>query len=149
MFRHRVIRNSQIANFQFLCISCSRLYLEEALRFFWFRTQLWPFWWVWGNNSTKQHHIKLKFWSLVVLKFVQILFKAFWKTWIFTETRDVHKVSVFGPTLTLIYPLKLTQIKNSPLAIQINQNQGPISFQLSMKTIITFSLFGFFSGTNG
>ena len=67
-----------------------------------------------GNNSSTQHHIELKFWPLVVLIFVQILFKAFWKTWIFTETGDVHKVSVFGPTL------KMAQIKNIHLAIQTN-----------------------------
>ena len=76
---------------------------------------------------------------------LQILFRAFWKTQIFTETGDVHKVSVFGLTLTPIYPLKKAEIKNSQLAIQIIQNQSPISFQLSMKTIITFcSIWTFF-----
>ena len=63
----------------------------------------------------------------------QILSQAFWKTQIFTETGDVHKVSVFGPTLTSIYPMKMA--KNSQLAIQIIQNQSPISFQLSMKNM--------------
>ena len=43
-------------------------------------------------------------------------------------------MSVFGPTLTSIYP----EIENSQPAIQISQNQSSISFQLSMKTIITF-----------
>ena len=61
---------------------------------------------------------------------VQVLFQAIWKTQIFTETEDVHKVSVFGPTLTPIYPLKKVKIKNSQLAIKIIQNQSPISFQL-------------------
>ena len=68
----------------------------------------------------------------------QILSQAFWKTQIFTETGDVHKVSVFGPTLTPIYPLNTAKIKDSQVAIQILQNQSPISFQLSINTIITF-----------
>ena len=63
----------------------------------------------------------------------------------------MHKVSVFGPNLTLIYPLKIAEIKNSQLAIQISQNQSPIHFQLLMKTIITFcSIWAFFgTGTIG
>ena len=32
----------------------------------------------------------------------------------------------------------MTEIKNSHRAIQINQNQGPISIQLTLTTIITF-----------
>ena len=39
-----------------------------------------------GNTSSKELKIKLIFWSQVVLIVVQILFKAFWKTRIFTET---------------------------------------------------------------
>ena len=63
----------------------------------------------------------------------------------FLQRRDIHKVSVFGPTLTPIYPLKMAEIKNSQLTIQIIQNQSPISFQISMKTIITFcSIWTFF-----
>ena len=148
--RQWVIRNSQIAKFQFLCIFCSWLYLEEAIRFFGLGPNCGHFGGFEGNNSRKQHHTELKFWPLVVFIFVQILYKAFWKTWIFTEAGDVHKVSVFGPTLTPIYPLKMTQIKNSYLAIQINKNQSPISFQFSMKTIITFcSIWAFFTGQTG
>ena len=46
------------------------------------------------------------------------------------------KFQFFGPTST---------IKNSHLAIQINQNQSSISFQLSIKTIIMFcSIWAFF-----
>ena len=41
---------------------------------------------------------------------VQILFQAFWKTGILTETGDVHKVSVFGPTLTSMYPPKMAEM---------------------------------------
>ena len=36
--------------------------------------------------------------------------------------------------------------KSSHLPIQIRQNQGPISFQFPMKTIITFCPIWFFSG---
>ena len=86
-----------------------------------------------GSDNSSKQHIELKFWPLVVLIFVQILFKVFWKTRIFTETGDFHKVSVFGPTLTPIYPLKMTQIKNGPLAIQINQNQTPIFSDAELK----------------
>ena len=32
----------------------------------------------------------------------------------------------------------MVEIKNSHRAIQVSQNQGPISIRLSMKTIITF-----------
>ena len=43
----------------------------------------------------------------------------------------------------------MTQIKSIHLAIQINKNQSPISFQLTMKTIITFcSIWAFFFGKN-
>ena len=46
---------------------------------------------------------------------------------------------------TLIYPLKMTHIKNRHLPIQVSQNQSLISFQLSMKMIITFcSVWTFF-----
>ena len=117
---------------------CSRFYLEEPLCFWGLGPNCHHFCEFGGNNSSKRHHIELKFWPQVVLIVVQIAFKAFWNTRIFTETGDVHKVSVFGTTLTPIYPLKMTQIKNSHLAIQINQNQSPISFKLLMKTIITF-----------
>ena len=82
-----------------------------------------------GNNSSKQYQIELKFWPRVVLIVAQLLRKAFWKTRIFTETRNVPKVSVFGPTLTPIYFLKTVEIKNSDLAIQIIQNQSPFNFQ--------------------
>ena len=52
-------------------------------------------------------------------------------------------MSVFGSTLTSIYPMKMA--KNSQVVIQIIQNQSPISFQLSMKNIITFcSIWTFF-----
>ena len=62
---------------------------------------------------------------------MQILLKAFLKTRIFKEAGDVHKVSVFVPTLTPVYPLKMTQIKNSHLAKQINQIKAlsPFKFQ--------------------
>ena len=142
---HKPIRNSHIVyvynrtihlqvldtQFQFMCICCSRPCLDlgpHCVHFGGF----------WGNNSSKRHYIELKFWTQVVLIVVQIPFQAFWKARSFTERGNVHKVSVFGPTLTPIYPLKLAKIKNSQLAIQIIQNQSPISFQLSVKTIITF-----------
>ena len=70
---------------------------------------------------------------------MQILFKAF-----FTETRDVHEVTVFLSNFVPNLP-SMTQIKNNHLAIQINQNQSPIFFQLLMKTIMTFcSIWAFF-----
>ena len=145
----KVIRNSHIvhkrniplhvldANFQFLCICRSRLYLEETTMFFWFRTQLGPFWGFFGggNNSSKQTtQIELKFWPQVVLIVVQIQVKAFWKNRIFTEagcTQSLTFLFNFDTSLP-------SEIKNSHQVIQIRQNQGPISIQLSMKTIITF-----------
>ena len=50
------------------------------------------------------------------------------------------KFWVFGPPLSRIYLLKMAKIKNSYRVIQMNQNQGPISFQFSMKTIAHFKL---------
>ena len=52
--------------FQLLGICCSRLYPEERT-VFWFMTLLGSFWWVWGNNSSKQHQIGLTFWPRGVL----------------------------------------------------------------------------------
>ena len=101
-----------------------------------------------GNNSRIQCLIELKFWSQVVLIVVRMPFKAFWRTQIFTVTR-LTKVWVFGPTLTLIYPLKLAKIKNNYQVIQISQNQRPNSFQFSIKTVINFCAIWAFSGTNG
>ena len=76
-------------------------------------------------------------------------FKGFLKSSNFY--REFLKYPVFGPTLTPIYLLQMIKIQNSCQVIQINQNQGPISFQFSMKTIITltFALFGVFLGTKG
>ena len=45
------------------------------------------------------------------------------------------KFWVFGPPLSRIYLLKMAKIKNSYRVIQMNQNQGPISIQFSLKTI--------------
>ena len=44
----------------------------------------------------------------------------------------------FGPILTPIYSLKNAEIKNTHQVTQISQNQGSISFQFSMKTIMNF-----------
>ena len=58
--------------------------------------------------------------------------------------------SSFGTTLTLIYPLKTAEKKCSHRKIQISQNQGPISFQFSVKTIISFcSIWTFLSEQMG
>ena len=48
------------AKFQLLGICCSQRYPVEAT-VLWFMTLLDPFWWVWGNNSSKQCQIELKF----------------------------------------------------------------------------------------
>ena len=42
----------------------------------------------------------------------------------------------------------MAEIKNSQVAIQISQNQSPISFLLSMKTLITFGFVWTFFGYN-
>ena len=47
--------------FQLLGIFRSLFYLEETAPFFWFTTQLGPFWGAWGNNSSKHRQIMLKF----------------------------------------------------------------------------------------
>ena len=58
--------------------------------------------------------------------------------------------SSFGTTLTLIYLLKTAEKKCSHRKIQISQNQGPISFQFSVKTIISFcSIWTFLSEQMG
>ena len=80
-------------------------------------------------------------------------FKAFLKTRIFTETEHTQSLN-FWSNFDPIYPLKKAEIKKSKYffrkkfshqAIQISQNQGPISFQFLMKTIVLFALCGFFS----
>ena len=93
----RVIRNFHIpynrtfhlyfldAKFQLLGICRCQSYPEDKLSF-WFMTLLGPFWWVWGNTSSKQIQIELKFWLSGVLIVVQTALKAFWKSQIFTET---------------------------------------------------------------
>ena len=98
-----------------------------------------------GNKSSKQCQIELKFWLRVVLMVVQILFKGFWKDPIFTEN-FYSSFWVFGLTLTSIYLLKMIKTNNSHQVIQINQNQGLIFLQFSVKTVITFCSFLFFFG---
>ena len=98
-----------------------------------------------GNKSSKQCQIELKFWLRVVLIVVQILFKGFWKDPIFTEN-FYSSFWVFGLTLTSIYLLKMIKTNNSHQVIQINQNQGLIFLQFSVKTVITFCSFLFFFG---
>ena len=58
------------------------------------------------------------------------------------------KVWVYGPTLTLLYPLKMAEIKKSHQATQISQYLGPTYFLFLMKSIITFCTIWIFSGTN-
>ena len=98
-----------------------------------------------GNKCSKQCQIELKFWLRVVLIVVQILFKGFWKDPIFTEN-FYSSFWVFGLTLTSIYLLKMVKTNNSHQVIQINQNQGLIFLQFSVKTVITFCSFLFFLG---
>ena len=58
--------------------------------------------------------------------------------------------SSFGTNLNLMYPLKTAEKKCSHRTIQISQNQGPISFQFSVKTIISFcSIWTFLSEQMG
>ena len=150
--RQRVIRNFHIAynrtihlyflnaKFHPLRDCFSRLYIEE-IALFWFRTQLGPFLEVWDNNSSKQRQIERKFWPQIVFIVLQMIFKWFWKARIFTE----NFYSTQGPTLTRIYQLKMAKMKNSHRAIQISQNPGPMSFQFSIKTIVTYgSIWAFF-----
>ena len=67
---------------------------------------------------------------------------------IFGPNLKYPKFLVSGPTLTPICPLKMDKIKKSHQVIQINQNQDPISFQFSIKAVITFSSLWAFLGTN-
>ena len=90
------------------------------------------------NNSSKQRQIELSFWPQLVLIVVQMPFKGFWKLKFLQRILKYPKFWNFGPTLTPIYLLEIPKIKDSHRIIQINQNQGPISFQCSMKTIINF-----------
>ena len=66
----------------------------------------------------------------------------------FLQRQDVPKIWDFGPTLTPICPLKMVKIKTSYRVIQISQNQGLISFQFLMKSIITFCAIWSFFGTS-
>ena len=95
------------------------IYLEETLCIFGLGPN-WTHFRVLGVNNFS----KLQ----VVLLIAQMPFKAIWKTIIFTEAEDVPKVWVFGPTLSPVYPLKMTEIKNSHLGVQISQHQSSISF---------------------
>ena len=55
-----------------------------------------------GNKSSKQRQIELKFWSQVVLIVVQMAFKTFWRTRIFTLTGITQTLSFwsnFDPNL--------------------------------------------------
>ena len=85
-----IIGPSIYDKFHLLGICWSRLYLEETATFFWFRTH-WVLFCRVGrresgdNNSSKQRHIELKFWPQAVLIVVQMPFKGFWKTRIFTK----------------------------------------------------------------
>ena len=105
-----------------------------------------------GDNSSKQRQIELTFWPQVVLIVVQRPFKGFWKAQIFTENFKVPKFLKFWFNFGSNLPPEDGQnakIKNSHRITQINQNQGPISFQFSMKTIITFCFIWRFFGYKG
>ena len=110
----KVIRNSHMtynrtfqqyfldAKFQPLGICCSQLYPKETT-IFWFVTLLDSFYWVWGNNSSKQCQIELKLWPRGVFIVVQMPFRAFWKSQIFTETGRTQSLSFcsnFNPNLS-------------------------------------------------
>ena len=65
-------------------------------------TLLGPFWWDWGNNSSKHWQTEGKVWPQVALIVVKKLFKGFWKPQIFTETRRTQGFSFcsdFDPNL--------------------------------------------------
>ena len=55
-----------------------------------------------GNNSSKQCQIELRYWPQVVLIILQMPFKRFWKTQIFTRILKYLKFWVFGPILAQI-----------------------------------------------
>ena len=115
----------------------ARLYLEETTTFFGSGSNWNHFRGFWGNDSSKQFQIELKFGPQVVLIVVQMYSKHY-GILEFLQRLDVPKLWVLGPTLTTIYPLKMVKIKNSHHAIQMSQNQGSIFFPFSMKAIITF-----------
>ena len=59
-------------------------------------TLLVPFWWVWGNNSSKQRQIELKFLPREDLIALQMPLKEFWKSQIFTETERTQNLSFWS-----------------------------------------------------
>ena len=75
----------------------------------------------------------------------------------FLQGQGDSTVCIFGPTLTPIYPMKISKSKKVNISrkkiiylpIQSSQNQGPISSQFSIKTIITFCFIWVCLGTNG
>ena len=112
---HRLMRNSHIvynrtiplhvldAQFQFLCICCSRLYLEGALRFFVLGPNCAHFGGFWGNKASKQHQTELKFWPQVVLIVVQILLSISENSNFYRDrgcTQSVSFWSIFNPKFT-------------------------------------------------
>ena len=121
--------------FQPLGICHSGLSQEETTTFFGSRPILAHFCFSGGQElqSTTSDWAE----NLVVLIVVQMSFKVFWRTQIFTVTGRAHSL-IFWSNFTPIYPLKMVEIKNSHQVIQISQNQDPISFQFWMKTIIDF-----------
>ena len=69
-------------------------------------------------------------------------FKEFWKAQTFTEDFYSTQSLSFWSYLPQFTPWRWVKSK---IAIKITQNKGPISFQISMKTIITFcSIWAFF-----
>ena len=102
----RIVYNGTIslpvldAQFHFLCICCSRLYLEEALRVFGL-----------GPNCTHfVNNIRLS-WNLTTCSpnSCKNTVSSILENSNFTETGNLHKMSVFGPTLTPVYPLKMAR----------------------------------------
>ena len=66
----------------------------------------------------------------------------------FYRDRGCTQRSSFWSNFDPVYRLKMVEIKHGQLAIQISLNQSPISFQLSIKTIITFCSSWAFFGYN-
>ena len=81
--------------FSFLVFAVLNFTQKKQL-FFWFMTLLGPFWWVWGNNSSKQCQIELIFWPRGVLIVLQMPFKVFLKSQIFAETWHTPNLSFWS-----------------------------------------------------
>ena len=91
--------------------------LEKQLFFFYSVPNWAHFVAFWGSNSSKQYQIDLNFWPQLLLIIAHIPGKIFWKTWILRR-QEVPNFWIFDPTLTLICPINIAEVKKSKYLLE-------------------------------